>query len=163
DLVTANAGNAFNGPSVSVLRGDGTGHFEEVAPAARPPVGNEPEDVLVGDFNRDGRLDLAVANSNIDLDGGNPTTGDISVIFGVGTCPCARAVGDLDGDGRADVAAASNGSSGTVTVLFGLGNGALRPQVPAGVGADPEAVVRADFNNDGRADLATANQRSGDV
>ena len=46
---------------VSVLLGDGKGGFAPRA-AHRLPAGHSPNDLAAGDFNRDGRLDLAIAN-----------------------------------------------------------------------------------------------------
>ena len=45
------------------------------------PVGTGPVGVVVGDFNNDGKRDLAVLNS------GDATTGDngsVSILFGIG-------------------------------------------------------------------------------
>ena len=58
DLAAAN----YNAGTVSVLLGDGSGGF---APAAQSPfaVGAEPNSVVVADFNGDGRLDVATADS----------------------------------------------------------------------------------------------------
>src|SRR5262245_32475521 len=61
DLAVANLGNPItgDGASVSVLLGSGTGTFQSAAPYA---AGDAPASVAVGDFNGDGRPDLAVAN-----------------------------------------------------------------------------------------------------
>ena len=53
DLVTAN----HDSSDVSVLLNKGNGTFY---PAASYPMGNRAEAVTTGDFNRDGRIDLAV-------------------------------------------------------------------------------------------------------
>jgi hypothetical protein len=60
DLAVAN----FNGSSdnVAVLQGDGHGGFTNAA-GSPFPVGGNPRPVIVGDFNGDGRPDLAVVNS----------------------------------------------------------------------------------------------------
>src|SRR5579862_4925887 len=87
-----------------------------------PPlaVGSGPFAIASGDFNHDGRLDLAVAN-----EAGN----DVSVLlssgtssfavpanYGVGSSPDAIAIGDFNGDGQLDLAVANAGSS-NVSIL----------------------------------------------
>jgi len=57
DLVVANLGSN----TVSVLLGNGDGTFAS-APGSPVTVGNAPASVAIGDFNRDGKRDLAVAN-----------------------------------------------------------------------------------------------------
>ena len=58
DLATANYGDN----SVSILLGKGNGEFEK---QVNFQVQNNPSGIIVGDFNTDGKLDLAVANSNV--------------------------------------------------------------------------------------------------
>jgi len=62
DIVAANQNtNTVFDNSVSVLLGTGSGSFQ---PPAAFPVGSAPVGVAVGDFNGDGFLDIAAANSN---------------------------------------------------------------------------------------------------
>ena len=49
------------GNDVTVLLGDGKGGFSK-AKGSPFPAGHNPNDIAVGDFNRDGKLDLAFAN-----------------------------------------------------------------------------------------------------
>jgi hypothetical protein len=74
--------------------------------------------------------------------------------FDTGGRPTTVAIGDLNGDGKADVAAAN---SGTVTVLFGNGDGTFGNRTNIGTGISPQSVVIADFNEDGLPDLAVRN------
>jgi FG-GAP-like repeat/Abnormal spindle-like microcephaly-assoc'd, ASPM-SPD-2-Hydin/FG-GAP repeat len=61
DLAVASYAEYPNTPgTVSILLGDGTGHFTL---ASSPAVGDLPLSVAVGDFNRDGKLDVVTANS----------------------------------------------------------------------------------------------------
>ena len=65
-------------------------------------TGANPTSVAVGDFNGDGKLDLAVANSNsntvsILLGTGAGTFGP-KTDFGAGSSPRSVAVGDFNGD-----------------------------------------------------------------
>ncbi len=83
-------------------------------------VGVGPTSVAVGDFNRDGIPDLAVANS-----GDNSVTvllgnGDGTFTFksspGVGDAPYWVAVGDFNGDGIPDLAVANCGAIAATSV-----------------------------------------------
>src|SRR6266851_4111749 len=76
-------------------------------PRTNFPVGNRPDSVAVGDFNGDGRLDLAVANfsSNTVVILLGTGTGAFSApaSFPGGSGPMFVAVGDFNGDGRLDL------------------------------------------------------------
>src|SRR5262249_53691823 len=114
------------------------------------PVGRSPRSVAVGDFNGDGILDLAVANTYSD---------SVSVLIGIGDGtfqpaqtvevrrgPQSITVGDFNGDGVPDLAVSSG------SLLLGNGDGTFRR------GPDFEAIgvyLRAgDFNGDNIDDLA---------
>jgi hypothetical protein len=125
--------------------------------------------VAVGDFNGDGKPDLAAANENsktvsIRLGKG---AGQFAAApdVAVGTGPRFVAVADFNGDGRQDLAVASfaNDGSGTVSIRLGNGHGgfAVEPDVP--VGNRPLSVAVGDFNGDGKPDLAVANAGSNTV
>ena len=66
----------------------------------------------MGDFNGDGKLDLAVANYNsatvsILLGTGTGSFG-AKTDFGTGSIPSSVAVGDFNGDGKLDLAVANH-------------------------------------------------------
>ncbi len=147
--------------NVSVLLGDGTGNFSA---ASNFGVGHQPDSVAVGDFNGDGKQDLAVANNSSDSsillgDG----TGNFSVAsLGVGSAGWSIAVADFNGDGKEDLAVA-NRFAGYLAILLGDGTGNFSAASKFGVGYDPSSVAVGDFNGDGRQDLAVANFDSNNV
>jgi hypothetical protein len=155
---------------VSVLLGKGDGTF---LPAQSFNAGLFPSAVAVGDFNGDGKLDLAVAGYGRYLDdygnyhnfdetvrvllGKGDGTFQPAVNYAAGSGPTSVAVGDFNGDGKQDLAVANYYSSG-VSVLLGKGDGSFLPAVNYTVGAYPISVAVGDFNGDGFLDLALANQ-----
>ncbi|PYJ97764.1 MAG: VCBS repeat-containing protein [Verrucomicrobia bacterium] len=184
DLAVANQGgvSAYNGGwptaytngSVSVLLGKGDGTFD---PPVNYATGNyaSSHSVAIGDFNGDGRRDLAVANYASYDAIGSYTNGDVSVLFGngdgtfqpaasyvVGAAPGSLAAGDFNGDSKDDLAV-GNSVSGTVSLLLGKDNGTFQAAVNYAVGANPSSVAVGDFNSDGVADLAIANGGSATV
>jgi hypothetical protein len=122
--------------------------------------------VAVGDFNRDGIPDLAVANAgnnSVSVLLGNGSGGfGAATSYPVGSAPVSVAVGDFNHDGIPDLAVA-NANSNTVSVLLGNGSGGFGAATSYPVGSDPFSVAVGDFNRDGIPDLAVANQGSNTV
>ncbi len=144
------------GTSVSILLGNGDGTFQ---PYVNYPVpGGVQTGVLAGDFNRDGKLDLAVANwaSNTVsiLLGRGDGTFQPHVDYATGSSPGVLAVADLNGDGKLDLAIPNQGS-GTVSILLGNGDGTFRPHVDY-LAPDSGGLDVADFNQDGKLDLVVS-------
>ena len=128
-------------------------------------AGSGPQSVAVGDFNGDGKPDLAVVNSysnNVSILLGNGDgTFQIHVDYPTGAQPGSVAIGDFNGDGKLDLAVV-NSYSNNVSVLLGNGNGTFQPAVSYGTGSGtgPAFVAVGDFNRDGKLDLAVANSNS---
>jgi hypothetical protein len=147
------------------------------------PVGTAPRATAIGDFNGDGKQDLAVA------DYGDPNTsagGGVSILLGNGdgTYQAARkfdagaaassiATADFNGDGKLDLAVAntftvsdlgggnSQSSPGGVSILIGNGDGTFQPPITLSLSGYPNCVVAGDFNGDGRPDLAVGQISAG--
>ncbi|HKG14395.1 MAG TPA: FG-GAP-like repeat-containing protein, partial [Pyrinomonadaceae bacterium] len=113
----------------------------------------------VGDFNGDGKQDIATANSganNVSVNLGDGLGGfGAPTTFVVGSQPRALAVGDFNGDGAQDLAVA-NSAANSVAIFVGNGDGTFDAGATLTVGLNPASVAVGDFNNDARQDLVTA-------
>ena len=102
---------------------------------------------MAGDFNGDGRTDLAVANGgrqhvSVLLGNGDGTFQPQVHAERGGAGPIAVVAGDFTGNGRTDLAVANVGDN-TVSVLLGNGDGTFQPQVTYAVGLFPARSWRA--------------------
>ena len=163
DLAVANYGYTSSSNTVSVLLGYGNGSFGTKTDYA---TGSFPYCVAIGDLNRDGKPDLAVANStsntvSVMLGNGDGTFGTKSD-FATGTAPLCVAIGDLDGDGKPDLVVADEYMY-TVSVLLGTGTGAFGPKTDYGTGINPFSVAIRDLNGDRRPDVVVADYGSNAV
>jgi hypothetical protein len=89
---------------VSVFRGTGEGGF---APIVSSPTGQQPQALVAGDFNGDGRTDLATTNRSATvsvLTGSGDGQFTAVAHYPVHDDPVALAAGDFNGDGGTDLA-----------------------------------------------------------
>ncbi len=139
------------------LAGDGG-----LTPGPTFPV-TDPVSMGVGDFNRDGRPDVAVVSARQKEKEGvvrillNDGTGSFNAAPDVaaGADPGQLVVGDFDNDGEDDLAI-TNQADKDVSIRLGTGGGRFGGAVPdlAVGGRVPRALVTGDFNADNREDLA---------
>ena len=114
--------------------------------------------ITTGDFNNDGKKDLAVGYFDavsyitIYLGNGNGTFGTGTNFTVTGSYPNSIAVGDFNMDGKQDLVVACQGSN-NISILIGDGAGGFAPQVSYYSGSMPYSVAISDFNNDGKQDL----------
>ena len=157
DLAVANRLGADGGAGgVGIMLGNGDGTFQ---PAVNYPAGDEPNYIAVGDFNGDGKLDLAVANSAADnvsvlLGNGDGTFG-APVNYQAGNGAVEVSAADFNGDGNLDLAVA-NTNDNSVSLLLGNGDGTFQAPVNFNVGGGPHTVVVGDFHGGGVPDIAVA-------
>jgi len=131
-----------------------------------------PNAIAVGDFNGDGKPDVAITHNDGSavsiLLGNGDGTFQPPVNYQTGYGPAALVVGDFNGDGLADLAIACGGvffggQDGAVSILFSNGDGTFQPRVDYGLGAQPFAIAAADFNGDGAIDLVVSMGPASDV
>ncbi len=117
DLAIAN----YFDDTVTILLGNGDGSFT-VATGGPVATGSGPFAILVGDFNNDGKLDLATADYTVDtvtilLGNGDGTFTAASVAPTAGGGPDGMVVGDFNGDGLLDLVTANYGMTAESIVL----------------------------------------------
>jgi hypothetical protein len=124
------------------------------------PVDLNPQSGATGDFNGDGKLDLAVNNANANtlsiLLGNGDGTFQPKADYPTGSFPQEVLVSDFNGDQKADVAVLNKGDN-TVGIFLGKGDGTFAAPVNYPTGPVPVAFVAADLNNDVKPDLAVSN------
>ena len=155
--------------TVTILLGNGDGTFTP-ATGPSPTTGKQPQSIVAGDFNGDGKLDLAIANAadntvTILLGNGDGTFAQASGSpIAVGTTPYMIVAADFRANGKLDLATANSGSN-DVTLLLGNRDGTFAQAAasPFPVGKTPYSLVVGDFNSTGRAGLAVANSLDGTI
>ncbi|HEY2710900.1 MAG TPA: VCBS repeat-containing protein [Chthoniobacterales bacterium] len=148
DLVVAE--NVASQVAISLGNGDGT-----FKPAHAFDVGGLASAVAVGDFDGDGKMDVAATvyaaddgqggNVAVLLGNGNGGLG-AATLYPIGAMPSAIIARDSDGDGKLDLAAISKDGNNLAT-LKGNGDGTFQAGVSYTVGAQPSAFAEGAFGN----------------
>ena len=155
------------GANAGVLLGNGNGTFQ--SPRSLTGFGNGPYWLVAGDFNKDGKLDLAIANRG--TPGDTNDNGAVLVFPGLGNGsfqspasypaginPNFIAAADVDGDNALDLLVATSAPNFAyrVAVLLGNGNGTFGSTNLIVTSYGPKWIVVTDLDGDGKPDLAIA-------
>jgi hypothetical protein len=165
DAVVANFGTNLGIPSISVMMGDGKNSFGKSKNVITFPQLTQLSHVTTGDFNGDGKADIAYINAlndnrvSIQLGNGDgtfqpPQAVAIRDVFS--TIFFTYSVGDFNNDGIPDFAIEEGGA---VEILLGDRKGnfvsaGVFSEGEGGLFLDPDNVLLADFNGDGFLDVA---------
>ncbi len=157
DLVASSIGSA----EVDVLLGKGGGTFGSTITV--PLTANLSfSGVAAGDFNGDGHIEIAAADSSGDIEilqnTGNGSFALAKTVSATrGTTPVSLAAGDIDGDGKTDLVITD--ATKKLYVLWALGgydfNTVLLNTYPQGNGPGTFATI-GDVNQDGSSDILVA-------
>ncbi|MHB8482057.1 MAG: FG-GAP repeat domain-containing protein [Nitrospiria bacterium] len=151
----------FDHVVVYLGNGDGTFKFYKIFDADDTPTA-----LVVGDFNNDHHLDLAITNNGPVKNGIEILLGDGHGNFTVGYRhternfrPIALTQTDLNGDGKVDLITVDP-IHHNVSVFLGNGDGTFNNGMTMSGDSEPISIVAGDFNGDHVTDIAFINNAS---
>ena len=153
--IIPNGVNQLYDTYIGTLLGNGDGTFQQLA---LQQIGSTSTEgivpvFVVGDFNGDGILDVAIGDSvtgatEVYLGIGDGTFQSSPMVSPIGGASGPSLVGDFNGDGNLDIVTYSG------QILLGNGDGTFTLKADYGTNTNLEYAAVGDFNGDGIADLA---------
>lgn len=175
DLLAGSAGTlpGMTPPgAIDLLLGNGDGTFGSATQILSGA--SHITDLMLGDFNGDGALDIAFSSI---ADPSDPSSiSGVQVALGNGDGSFAAAVGytttsdgtpaqivaaDLNGDGFIDLVVTNGNDPGTISILAGNGDGTFQAPVDLGSDGIPVGIALGDPDADGDLDIIVANMLDG--
>lgn len=172
DLVVCNNTSMHGMGVVSVMLGEGDGHFRlaqtvDVTPEIQ--VGNSPFYMTSGDYDGNGHIDVAIANlgsTNLHVLYNNGVGGMLPHVVPLfpDAVPIALVSMDIDNDGDLDIAASDIGPfHGRILIVLNDGAGNFGSPHIVSLAGTPWHIGVADFDGDGKLDFVTTDAFIGNV
>lgn len=142
---------------IDILLGDGTGYFSNSV--FKYPVTTDPRDIVKGDFNEDGVIDVALCHStganniSVYLGQGQGKFSKSATNYTAGVFPFQILTWDYNKDNHLDLVTFNQSNPSSVTVLTGSGNGQFTQLPNISIPSTFGRIATADFNNDTHPDL----------
>jgi hypothetical protein len=140
-------------PFATIFLGKGDGTFAFTDSYLDNQFGGAGINVLIGDFNGDGKPDLALDNSLLFGNGDGSFQGIPGVAINVNMGLGASVAGDFNGDGHPDIAIITGNNANLLFILLNDGTGKFSVAHSYTLPLSPTSLAVADLNHDGKLDL----------
>ena len=157
DLAVSNLGPCVSSPceisSIGVLLGKGDGSFQAAATTAAPTLSGTVRSIAAADFDRDGKLDLALSNRRLMLGNGDGTFQDPQNYNLGSNAGVSEVAAHFNGDGKPDLAVATGpfltvllNISASAAQDFGMGATPLSPATISAGGSTLSTITITPMN-----------------